>query len=205
MTPRQRRFAIFAAVNLALLVAGWMMLISPQRQHATAAAAQEQVVEGQLATLRVQSSQAPTKQPPIPTSDLYALGTALPAQLDEPDLLFELDGLAQASGVEILNVAPQTPVVGATTDYTIQPINLSLSGTYFDLTRYLRSLRKLVSQHHGRLVANGPLFAVTSVSLAPGQGRNELATVGMAAYYYGLVGGATPPAVDTTTTSTTGG
>ena len=68
----------------------------------------------------------------------------------------------------------------------------------------------LVSQHQGRLVANGPLFAVTSVTLNPGESfegtaKGETATIALAAFYYGAVGGATPPAPPTDTTSTEGG
>ncbi len=210
MTTRQRRFAIFAALNLLLLVVGWFALISPQRHDAAAAAAQEQVVQSQIAALTV-SSQGSNKRPAIHTADLYALDTALPSQLDEPDLLFELDRLAAASDVKILSITPQA-AQAATANYTVQPINLSLSGDYFQLTGFLRKLRVLVSDHHGRLIANGPLFAVTAVALAPGESDEgnahvEVATVGLAAYYYGFVGGAAPPAVttDTTTTTTTGG
>ena len=211
MTPRQRRLAVFAVINIALVVGGWMMLISPQRSHAAASAVQEQLVQNQLAALTGKPTEGPTKQPPIHTADLYRLGTALPSQLDQPDLLLELDRVATASGVKILNLSPQAPTA-ASTDYTVQTISLSLGGSYFQLTGFLRTLRLLVAEQHGRLVANGPLFAVTSVALAPGQSadqtaKGEVATVAIAAYYYGMVGGASPPAAitDPTTTSTTGG
>jgi len=210
MTSRQRRLAIFGGLNIALVVLGWVVLISPQRSDAASATAKEQLVQTQLAALTSGNPKGPTKQPAIHTSDIYTLDTALPSQVDQPELLLELDQLATASSVKILSLAPQTPT--AVTGYTIQPITLSLSGNYFQLTGFLRSLRLLVSEHQGHLIANGPLFAVTSVGLAPGQsaaktGKSEVATVSMAAYYYGTVGGATPPATttDTTTTSTTGG
>jgi hypothetical protein len=209
MTTRQRRLAVFAGLNILLVVVGWMVLISPQRTDAASAAAKEQLVQNELAALTSGSSKTPTtKQPAIHTADLYALDTALPSQIDQPELLFELDRLASASDVKILNLTPQAPAAG--NNYTIEPINLSLTGTYFHLTGFLKSLRLLVSEHQGHLIANGPLFAVTSVSIAPGTSsdktaKGEVATVGMAAYYYGMVGGATAPApTDTTTTSTTG-
>ena len=203
MSSRQRRLAAFAVLNVLVLVLGWVVLISPQRHDAATVAAQEQVVEGQLAALT--GSQGSNKQPAIHTADLYTLGTALPSQLDQPDLLFELDRLATASNVKILGLSPQAPVA-ATTNYTVQPISLSLTGTYFHLTSFLRSLRVLVSKQQGRLIVNGPLFAVTAVALAPGTDKGEVATVAMAAYYYGQVGGAVAPTpTDTTTTDTTGG
>jgi len=208
MNARNRNLVAFAVINVAILVGGWFMLVSPQRNDAATTAAQEQVVMSQLAAL-TGKPQHPAPAPAIHTSDLYALGTALPSQVDQPDLLFELDRLAQTNDVKILNLTPQTPTM-ASSSLSVQPINLSLAGSYFHVTGFLRSLRVLVSDRGGRLVANGPLFAVTSVSLAPGTSddgtaKAEVATVGMAAYYYGAIAGATPPpSTDTTTTSTTG-
>jgi len=214
LTPRQRLLAVFAALNLLILVVGWFALISPQRSNAASTAAQQQAVQAQLTAI-TGTSQGPVKQPAIHTADLYALDTALPAQEDQPDLLFLLDRLAKASAVAITGITPQAPQ--ATTTYTVAPMNLELSGTYFHLTRFLRSLRILVSEHQGRLVANGPLFAVTSVALTPAApaggptgsktSNGEVATVGLAAFYYGIVAGAAAPASTTTTatTTTTGG
>jgi len=210
MTTRQRLLAAFAALNVLILVVGWFMLVSPQLDKASAASGQAQTVQDQIAAL-ANAKPVPVKQPTIHTADLYALETALPSQEDQPDLLFQLDQLAQASDVEILSLSPQTGVA-TTTNYTIQPINLSLGGTYFHLTQFLRSLRRLVAKHHGHLIAHGPLFAVTAVALTPGASgegtakNEEIATVSMAAYYYGVVGSAVPPAppaTDTTTTDTT--
>jgi hypothetical protein len=70
------------------------------------------------------------------------------------------------------------------------------------VTGFLRTLRQLVSEQHGRLIAHGPLFAVTTVALSPGDAP---ATVQIQAYYYGVTAGATPPASPTDTTTTTGG
>jgi len=212
MTSRQRLLLGFAAVNVLIVLIGWFALVSPQRHDAASASAQQQAVQSELAAL-TGSSQTPTKQPAIHTSDLYALDTALPSQQDQPDLLFLLDRLAKESAVEVLAVTPQA--LSATTSYTVQPINLQLSGSYFHLTRFLRSIRILVTERQGRLIANGPLFAVTSVALTPAttttgtktKSSSEVANVGLAAFYYGTVGGAVAPASTTTTdtTTTTGG
>jgi hypothetical protein len=211
LSNRQLRLVgAFAALNILLVVVGWVALVSPQRSDAATAAAQAQAVQTELASLAV-SSPGSNKNPPIHTSDIYKLDTALPAQVDQPDLVFELDRLATASGVHLLNVAPQA-ASAATGTYTVQPINLSVNGTYFNITGFVRSLRMLVAERRGRLIANGPLFSVTSLSLAQGAaadqtGQGEVATIGMAAFYYGVTGGASPPAstTDTSTTTTTGG
>ncbi len=210
VTPRQRWILAFALANLLIILIGWFAVISPQRQDAASVAAQAAAVRTELATLT--GTQGPNKQPAIHTSELYTLDTALPAQLDEPDLVFQLDQLAKASAVSIVGVTPQP--AQASTGFTVLPINLQLNGTYFHLTHFLRTLRTLVSEKGGRLVANGPVFGVTSVTLTPnptGTGKkkthDETAAVGMAAFYYGIVGGAAPPAstTSTDTTTTTGG
>ncbi|MDX6480132.1 MAG: Pilus assembly protein PilO [Gaiellaceae bacterium] len=228
MTMRQRRLAAFAAFNLLLIVGGWMMLVSPQRHDAAAASAQAEQMQTKLTALEI-SAKSPSRPPAVHTSGLYGLDTALPAQLDEPDLLFELDRMAAASGVQILGITPQ-PAQAAPANYTILPLNLQLNGKYAHLTQFLRTLRQLVGKHNGQLVANGPLFAVTGLAFTPATpGASNLsvqlptsdspslvplaestdhgvnATVTLAAFYYGYVEGALAPSVatDTTTTDTT--
>jgi hypothetical protein len=212
MTLSNRRFrliAAFAGLNILLVVVGWMALVSPQRQNAAAAAAKEQAAQAQLETLMGgdSGSHGPTTQPAIRTAGLYTLDTALPAQGDQPGLLLELSRLATASGVHILSISPQAAQSNAS-GYTVVPISLNLDGTYFKLTGFLQTLRLLVSEQHGRLIANGPLFGVTSVAFSPGTDKHaESVTVGLDAFYYGVTAGATPPAstMATNTTTTTGG
>lgn len=227
LSSRQLRLiAVFAAINVVLVVGSWLALISPQRSAASTAAAQEQVVQTELASLTATNT-GDTKQPVIHTSGLYALDTALPAHEDQAGLLLLLDRIATNDGVRVANISPQA-VQATSTNFTIQPINLTLKGTYFQLHAFLRDLRLLVTRQQGRLIAHGPLFAVTSVAYTPDAGTSSanpttpgvtanvsghihkhglLATVGLHAFYYGTVGGATPPApvTDTTTTTTTGG
>ncbi len=208
LSTRQIKFiAAFAALNVVLVVAGWVALVSPQRHDAASAAAQAQAVQSQIAELTSGGSQGPGTQPAIHTSDIYALDTALPSQVDQTNLLFELDRLAEASDVTIVNISPQAAQANPS-NYTVVPINLSLDGTYFHLTGFLRSLRQLVSERQGHLIANGPLFAVTSVDYSPGEteegnAKEEVATVGLSAFFYGAVDGAAPPASTSTTDTTT--
>ncbi len=212
LSTRQLRFVgAFAVLNLLIVVIGWVALISPQRHDAALAAAKTQVAQTALAALVGQGSHGPTTQPAIHTAGIYALDTALPAQVDQPELLFELDRIATASGVKILGLSPQVPQA-MLTGYTVLPISLSLAGSYFNLTGFLHTLRTLVTEQNGKLIANGPLFTVNSVAVTPGQatdatGKGDVATVSIAAYYYGAVDGAAPPASTSTTdtTTTTGG
>ncbi|HEY2353921.1 MAG TPA: type 4a pilus biogenesis protein PilO [Gaiellaceae bacterium] len=211
LSKRQiRLIAIFAGINVLLIVAGWMMLVSPQRHDAATAAASALLAQNQLDTSLGQGpgsgSHGPVKQPPINTSCLYKLDTALPSRADQTNLLFELNRVAKSSGVTVISISPQAAQATAL-NYTVVPVNLSLNGSYFSVTRFLHNLRSLVSDPNGCPVANGPAFGVTSVAMTPGADKDEApATVSIAAYYYGVTGGATPPASPTdTTTTTTGG
>jgi hypothetical protein len=206
-THQIRLIAAFAGINVVLVAAGWVGLVSPQRHDAATAAAGAALAQTQLAQLMSSGgSHQPTKQPVIHTSCLYKLDTALPSQADQPNLLLELDRLATAAGVKVLGVSPQAAQF-MPAGYTVLPINLQLDGTYFHLTGFFHTLRTLVAEHHGCPTANGPLFAVTSVALAPKPGGDTPATVQMQAFYYGVTAGAAPPVSTTATdtTTTTGG
>lgn len=210
MTLSSRQFrliAAFAGLNILLVVLGWVALVAPQRHAAATAAANLQLAQSQLDAFKPGSSHGPTKQPVVHSSCIYKLDTALPSQPDQTDLIFELQRVAKASGVKILGISPQAAQALAS-GYTAQPINLSLNGSYFSVTRYLQSLRTLVSAGRGCPAARGPLFAVTSVSFSgAGTSANVPATAGIEAFYYGVTAGATAP-VDPTatdTTTTTGG
>src|SRR5262245_53772445 len=142
LSSRQiRLIAIFAGLNVLLVVIGWIALVSPQRHEAATAAANAQLAQSQLDTLLGQGSQGgPTKQPEIHTSCLYKLDTALPSRVDQPNLLLGLSRVAKSSGVNLLSISPQAAQATAL-GYTVVPINLSLEGSYFKVTRFLHNLR----------------------------------------------------------------
>ena len=119
-TRQIRLIAVFAAVNVLLVVVGWMALVSPQRHDASTAAAQAQLAQSQLDTLIGQgSARHPIKQPAIHTSCLYTLDTALPSQEHQPDLLLELNRVANASGVDVASISPQAAAATAM-GYTVR-------------------------------------------------------------------------------------
>jgi Pilus assembly protein, PilO len=199
-----RLIAAFAGLNVLLVIIGWMALVSPQRSDAATAAAKAQLAQTQLETL-IGGSAHDHKQPVIHSASIYALDTALPSQGDEPGLLFELNRLATGSGVKVSGISLQTAQATAS-GYTVVPISLTLTGTYFKVADFLDRLRTLVSDNHGRLTAHGPVFAVNSVTLNPGsKGHDLLATVSIATFYYGVTAGATAPVAATTDTTTTTG
>lgn len=204
---RPRFVAALAALNLVLVGGGWLLLVSPQRHHASTATQQLQRTQEQLNKLGASTGQlSHPKQPVIKTAALYRLAQAMPTSADEPDLILGLDQLGRSTGVKVLGVAPGTAAATAG-GYTSLPLSLTLQGSYGSLTRYLHTLRLLVSVRRGALHSSGRLFSVTSVVLAPGDSaKTEQATVSLNAYVYGTLAGATPlPSTTSTTTTTSSG
>lgn len=200
-----KRVGALAAVNLLLAVAGWLLLVAPQRHDAQSASQQLQQVQQQIAQISgLHETQGNTKQQAFPTADLYRLAQAMPSTPDESDLLLMLDQLAKTSGVKVLLLSPQTP--SAAIGYVALPIQLNLQGPYGALTRYVHRLRMLVAFHRGRLHAAGRLIAVTSVAMTPATtGGGETADVDVNAFVYGSINGVAPlsaTSTDTTSTST---
>ena len=197
--------------DLLLLLLGWMLLVSPQRQTARSIAHATQAAEAQIQEAQRLAQQPPTpanavpKQPEIRTAALYQLAKAMPATTDMPDVLLELDQVARASGVTVNTITPGGITGGS--GFGVLPISISFSGDFYSLTDLLYRLRTLVSVRHGELDASGRLFAVDSVGLS-GSGNQLSASVTVNAFVYGA-GAATTPAVtipaatDTTGTDTT--
>lgn len=206
MTLSQRQLKLVAAVagvNVVLAVAGWLLLVNPQRSHASAAAQQLQQVRQEITRVSgLQGTPGQAKQPVIRTGNLYRLSQAMPVTADESDLLLMLDQLAKSAGVRVLLLSPQTPT--AAVGYVVLPIQLSLQGTYGALTHYVHRLRTLVGIQRGHLRATGRLINVTSVALTPAsKGSGETAAVDVDAYVYGAVNGVSPTSTDATSTDTT--
>lgn len=205
-SQRLRLVLGLVALDLVLIAVGWLLLVSPQRHHASTASHQASQLQGELGVLdRLHTATSTTvTQPKIATKDLYRLAQAMPATADVPGLLLGLDQLAAASGVKVVSLSPQSPT--AASGYSVLPISLSVSGGYGSITRFLHRLRTLVSLRHGQVVASGRLFSVTSVALSPGNGKVLTATLALQTYTFGGSGSASASgSTDTTSTDTTTG
>jgi Tfp pilus assembly protein PilO len=190
MKPRiNRKTAVIMIVagDLLLLVLGWVLLVSPQRQTASTIARATQAAEAQIieAQQAAQPPAAAAKQPTIATAALYQLDQAMPSTTDMPDVLLELDQVARAAGVTINSISPGP--ISPNNNFGVVPINITFAGNFYSLTDLLYRLRALVSVRNGELEATGRLFAVDSVALAPtGVGTGLTAAVTLDTYVYGV-------------------
>lgn len=193
-----------------ILLAGWMLLLSPKQRtvsdlHNQTAAVQQQIT-ADLA--RAATARNSTGAPTIKVADIYKLQTAMPSATDMPDLLLELDQTAKAAGVQLQSIAPSAaaaPTPGAA--FTTVPVTLVASGNFYSITDLLYRLRNLVYVRAGALEANGRIFTVNGVTLSP-SGKLETANITLTTYVYGSPAAPTPaPSIaapgSTTTAATT--
>lgn len=185
----------FAAALLATAIVaaggGWFLLIAPKHHKAATLQSEIQSAQQKLADARLALAKAKKAQQP-------ALVAALPGQLQMPQILDQLNGLAGHAHVKLNSVTPSAAVAG--TGYYAVPIAVTVEGHYFEVEKFLQLARDQVSLKQDKLHASGRLFGVSSVqinSTAP----DITATLQMQAYYFSPTAAA--PAPVTTTTGTT--
>jgi hypothetical protein len=203
--------AIGAAGVLVIALAGWFLLISPQRSRAADLDKQIADVEAQISTARSAQMEA-TNFEPIRAADLFRLTKAMPADNDMAGVLLELSRVAGETGIVFESIIPGATSPAGT--FRVQPIDVVFNGDFYSLSDFLYRLRNLVAVQKGRLIANGRLFAVDKLQFIEGdRGFPHIkAVLTVSAFLYGTgpVAGAPPVApagstatsTDTTSTST---
>ena len=159
--------AVIALMVVGFLVAaagGYFVLIRPQ--HSKASSLQKQIADTQDA---IDSARALTlqakKAAQIRVADLFRLTKAMPDQTDMPDIVLELNKIAEDSGITFEQITPATTAV-ALSGYEAIPITVEFQGNFYELSDFLYRLRNLVDVRHGALDASGRLFAIDTISFA---------------------------------------
>jgi hypothetical protein len=200
MTPQTgispKLLAAFAVAAVALVgLIGWFGLVAPQHSKATKLDAQITEAQEQLKVAKLLSrSQKASKSK---TSGLGLLDTAMPAELQMPSVLRQVQRLASVSNVSLQSFSPSSAMPA--NGYSTVPISLSVTGRYTSLQGFLKRLRVLAGSKGGRIHASGRLFDVGSVSLSPSAAPELTASIALTTFVY--TGVAIAPAATTTTTS----
>jgi hypothetical protein len=206
--PKGAAIGLIVGGDIILLLMGWFLLVSPQRQTAksiaqSVIATQAQIEVAQKPITQPKPLRQPT-QPEIQTAYLYKLSKAMPMNQDMPNLLLELSTVVRASGVNLQSIAPSPPDPAT----GITSITLAVNGNFYSLTDLMYRLRGLVSVHNGALDVSGRLFTIKSVGLtAAGSGRQINGSIDLSSYTFGAAAAAAAaapvlPTTDTTSTST---
>ena len=126
---------------LVYALAGYFLLISPQRGKAADLKKETAATEEQIQQYRTLAAQAKAT-PPIRVAELFRLTKAMPDEVDMAGVLLELSRVARETGIEFDSITPQGPAV--LTGYTSVPITLEFDGNYYELSDFLFRLRNLV-------------------------------------------------------------
>src|SRR5581483_6493551 len=100
--PKNAVFGLIGGGALLVAVIGYMLLIKPQRSQLHEV--KQQISETQKTIsdyLQAAAQSKPTAVPKIKVADIYRLARAMPSDVDMPDVLIQLNGVAASSGVTI--------------------------------------------------------------------------------------------------------
>jgi hypothetical protein len=210
--PKAAVIGGIVAAGLLVLAIGWFGLIAPENHKASSLNTQTKQVEQQIADNLAQlaASKNVAAAPKIRVADVYKLAKAMPSTTDMPDVLIQLDQVAQDAGVQLQDISPSPATADPVTGQQSFQVTLSVVGDFYTVTDLLYRLRNFVYVRHGALEASGRLFSIDNVNFAPGDGHQLSANITLHTYVYGAAPGAavapvtTPPAsTDTTSTDTT--
>ena len=209
LSPRAQG-AVIAGVLLVVLLLGYLVVISPKRSTAADLKKQTAAVQKQIDQNR---STAFTKAlPAVRAASIFKLTQAMPSQLDTPDVILQLNQLADDSGLSFDQIQPggaDSSVSTDTTDpFAAEPIQVQFTGNFYNLLAFLQRVRNLVRVENGNLFTAGRLFDVSDVAFAAGaKGFPQIqATLTINAFVPQAPAAATavPGSTDTTSTTTTG-
>ncbi len=164
------QIAVLVSGLLLVAVIGYFALIAPKRANAASLKKQTAAVQKQIASNR--STGFMEALPAVRSAGVFSLAKAMPKQLETPNLILQLNQLAQDSGITFDQITPNaatspgTVTTAAATDpFAVEPIQVQFSGSFYDLVTFLQRLRNLVRVEHGHLAASGRLFDVSDIAL----------------------------------------
>jgi Tfp pilus assembly protein PilO len=162
------QIAVVAAALLLVLLVGYFAVIGPKRSDAASLKKQTAAVQTQIDANRSTGFQQAL--PAVRSASVFRLATAMPAQLETPDVILQLNTLAQESGISFDQITPGAAgsALGTSDPFADQPIQVKFSGSFYDLLTFLQRVRNLVRVQNGRLYTAGRLFDVSDVAFQQG-------------------------------------
>jgi hypothetical protein len=165
-----KKIALTAGALLLFALVVYFALIAPKRSSAASLKKQTAAVQAQIDANR--STGFMQALPAVRSANVFGLAKAMPKQVEMPNVMLQLNQLASASGITFDQVTPtaagSTPTTALTTaDTTVpfaaQPIQVTFTGSFYNMISFLQRLRNLVRVEHGHLQAQGRLFDVSDV------------------------------------------
>jgi Tfp pilus assembly protein PilO len=165
--------AIIAAALLLVALIGYFAVIAPKRSTASDLKQQTAAVQAQIAQNR--STGFTQALPAVRAASVFNVTKAMPTQLETPEVILQLNQLAEDSGISFDQIQPGPTDAATTTTTTtpdpfaVEPIQVAFSGSFYDLVTFLQRVRNLVRVQNGSLFTAGRLFDVSNVSFQEGQ------------------------------------
>lgn len=205
-----RVFAVaLLATVVALAGASWFIVISPKRDKAATLQTQIQADQTRLA-VAARSQQAGGTTTGV-KGTTKAVDSALPTTLAMPQIVDQLNALADQAGVTLDTVSPTPASTTEGNGYYAVPLTVVVDGQFFGVEKFLRLVRNQVSLNasgksgKSKFSASGRLFGITDVQFeATEPAPSVTATFTMRAYYYSAAATSPQPTSTTSTTTTAG-
>jgi hypothetical protein len=156
------RIAAGGAGLVVVLLAGWFLLVSPQKSKAKELKAQTETAYTELAQKQAELYR-PKAEITVRAKDGYLLGRALPDSLDMAATLLEVEGLARKHRLSFSEITPGD--ASPSSGYLVHPMDVTLQGRFDQVSGFVGALRKKVRIVNKRLAVDGPIYAISKVDI----------------------------------------
>jgi Tfp pilus assembly protein PilO len=179
---RVRDRLIVAVIAAVIVVAGmWTLVVSPERNQVSALGGQ--IASERLSLLTAQQqlskSRAAADSYVSNVHQIDAVMRAIPPTPQEAKLIRTIVRLA---GTKVDFHALNIQGIGAATGAQSLTLSFTFKATYVNLQNFLAAIDALTKTHASGVTANGRLFTISSVSLAPTPPNATTASVSAVVY-----------------------
>jgi Tfp pilus assembly protein PilO len=136
---------------------------------------------------------------------LLELAKMIPASEELPSLLLQIQDLADQSGIEFISVTPGDPTEVEGAEFMIVPLDLTFTGTFFDLSDFVYRAEQMVAGP-GRLLAIKSIgLTLSNANVAATSASSPDLDVNLSLLAFILPAGGTGGSTPSTTSTTEGG
>lgn len=192
MTGRDRLMLI-AMVAIAIVVGGYLLVVSPEREKASKLNAEVAAAHQQLETAQSEAEEATSARNHYTAAyaSLVSLGPAVPASSETPALVYALDAATKSKQVEFSSItsgsgsgsssgssasssSSGTSAASASASFRQMPFSFVFAGSFEDLYRLLAQLEGFTAQTSvGGLRVSGRLLTIDGIQLAGAGGSSS--------------------------------
>jgi type IV pilus assembly protein PilO len=197
---RRIRFILVVIAVIAVVAVCWFMVLNPLRGDIATTNASIEAEQTKLVAARAKLAQAETTRQEGKRNQarLLELAKMVPDSEEIPSLLLQIQDLADQSGIDFISITPGKPIQSGA--FWIIPLELQLSGTYFDLSDFVYRAEQMAAGP-GRLLAikNLNLLLASQAATESGPAPSQSPSLGlsMTMYAFEIV----PAAATTPTTA----